>query len=69
MPVNFELGSTCEEFRIIKQKSPSHWWPEGYLFRLVGVAGFEPTTSCAQGKRSSQAELHPAETTLYGRGK
>ena len=27
---------------------------------FVGVIGFEPTTSCSQSKRSSQAELHPA---------
>jgi hypothetical protein len=27
--------------------------------RIVGVIGFEPTTSCSQSKRSSQAELHP----------
>ena len=26
---------------------------------IVGVIGFEPTTSCSQSKRSSQAELHP----------
>lgn len=26
---------------------------------MVGTAGFEPATSCFQGKRSSQAELHP----------
>ncbi|CAF0689408.1 hypothetical protein MPNT_10212 [Candidatus Methylacidithermus pantelleriae] len=25
---------------------------------LVGVAGFEPATSCSQSKRSYQAELH-----------
>ena len=24
-----------------------------------GVTGFEPATSCSQGRRSSQAELHP----------
>src|SRR6266545_719666 len=26
----------------------------------VGVAGFEPATSCSQSKHSNQAELHPA---------
>ena len=25
----------------------------------VGVAGFEPATSCSQSKHSNQAELHP----------
>jgi hypothetical protein len=26
---------------------------------LIGVIGFEPTASCSQSRRSSQAELHP----------
>lgn len=25
----------------------------------IGMTGFEPTTSCSQGKRSNQTELHP----------
>ena len=29
---------------------------------IVGVIGFEPTTSCSQSKRSSQAELHPEKS-------
>ncbi len=32
---------------------------------LVGVIGFEPTTSCSQSKRSSQAELHPGHKTQH----
>jgi hypothetical protein len=41
MLVNFELGSTCEECRKIKPKSPSTLWPEGFVFRQVGRTGFE----------------------------
>ncbi len=26
---------------------------------VIGVIGFEPTASCSQSRRSSQAELHP----------
>lgn len=33
---------------------------------MVGVIGFEPTTSCSQNRRSSRAELHPDGVT-YGR--
>lgn len=33
------------------------------LPKKIGVAGFEPTASCSQGKRSSQAELHPDDPT------
>ena len=31
---------------------------------MVGVIGFEPTTSCSQSKRSSQAELHPEDFSM-----
>jgi hypothetical protein len=34
--------------------------------RFVGVIGFEPTTSCSQSKRSSQAELHPEVYWCHG---
>jgi hypothetical protein len=27
--------------------------------KIIGVIGFEPTASCSQSRRSSQAELHP----------
>ena len=38
-----------------------------YLFLLtgayeIGVIGFEPTASCSQSRRSSQAELHPGNS-------
>ena len=36
----------------------------GLCFLVVGVAGFEPTTSCSRSKRSSQAELHPERGAL-----
>ncbi len=29
----------------------------------IGVIGFEPTASCSQSRRSSQAELHPGKLT------
>ncbi len=32
--------------------------------KLVGVAGFEPATSCSQGTRANQAALHPASYSL-----
>jgi hypothetical protein len=28
-------------------------------YEFVGVRGFEPPTSCAQGRRSNRAEPHP----------
>jgi hypothetical protein len=34
------------------------------LFYLVGVAGFEPTTSSSRTKRASQAALHPDKLSL-----
>jgi hypothetical protein len=30
---------------------------------LVGVAGFEPATSCSQSRRDNRATLHPEEIT------
>ena len=35
-------------------------WQQG---KTIGVIGFEPTASCSQSRRSSQAELHPEKTT------
>ena len=29
------------------------------ISRLVGVAGFEPATSCSQSRRDNRATLHP----------
>jgi hypothetical protein len=34
------------------------------LLKLVGMEGFEPPASRAQGERSSQAELHPNRVTF-----
>ena len=31
-------------------------WP---ISRFVGVAGFEPATSCSQSRRDNRATLHP----------
>ena len=36
----------------------------GIAVLLVGLAGFEPTTSCPPDKRANQAALQPAEPTL-----
>ena len=36
-------------------------------FYLVGVAGFEPATSCSQSRRDDRATLHP-EFYLYQLG-
>ena len=33
---------------------PEIWW-----VKLVGVAGFEPATSCSQSRRDDRATLHP----------
>ena len=30
--------------------------------KAIGVIGFEPTASCSQSRRSSQAELHPGNS-------
>jgi hypothetical protein len=37
--------------------------------KLVGVRGFEPPASCAQGRRSNRAEPHPELVTslMYGK--
>src|SRR6185437_16246164 len=35
------------------------------IFPRVGGTGFEPAASCAQGKRSSQAELTPVVFTPF----
>ena len=42
-----------------KRRLPPSTGDEGS--ELVGVIGFEPTTSCSQSRHSSQAELHPDE--------
>jgi hypothetical protein len=44
-----------------KQESPSTSSPKGFLSSQVGMAGFEPTTSCTPSKRASQAALHPVQ--------
>ncbi len=31
--------------------------------KAIGVIGFEPTASCSQSRRSSQAELHPGNSS------
>ena len=43
----------------VKRRLPPSAGDEGS--ELVGVIGFEPTTSCSQSRHSSQAELHPDE--------
>ena len=43
----------------VKRRLPPSTADEGS--ELVGVIGFEPTTSCSQSRHSSQAELHPDE--------
>ena len=43
----------------VKRRLPPSAADEGS--ELVGVIGFEPTTSCSQSRHSSQAELHPDE--------
>ena len=30
-----------------------------YSYEVVGAVGFEPTTSCSQGRRANQAALRP----------
>ena len=35
---------------------------------MVGVAGFEPATSCSQGTRANQAALHPDPPSYNSRG-
>ena len=48
----------------VKRRLPPSTADEGS--ELVGVIGFEPTTSCSQSRHSSQAELHPDEfPTLF----
>ena len=36
-------------------------WQQG---KNIGVIGFEPTASCSQSRRSSQAELHPGNSVF-----
>ena len=40
-----------------KTKKEEH--PDGYSSFFVGVAGFEPATSCSQSRRDDRATLHP----------
>jgi hypothetical protein len=35
---------------------------------LVGMAGFEPATSCSQSRRANQAALHPVSVTCGNSG-
>jgi hypothetical protein len=37
-----------------------------FNFHFVGVAGFEPATSCSQSRRDNRATLHPESTFLCG---
>ena len=39
-------------------------FPLGPLW-VVGARGFEPPTSCSQGRRANQAALRPAQTLHY----
>ena len=38
---------------------PSRLKRDGIYLWLVGIAGFEPTTSWSQTRHSNRAELHP----------
>ena len=44
---------------VCKQKSPAVKQDSICLIISVGVAGFEPATSCSQSRRDNRATLHP----------
>ena len=39
--------------------------PKIIIEKSVGVAGFEPATSCSQSRRDDRATLHPEEVCKY----
>ena len=52
---NFICFAGLSKLRIWQQKSPKL----SSQARFVGVAGFEPATSCSQSRRDDRATLHP----------
>jgi hypothetical protein len=47
-----------EEPKYFKQKKST------YVDSFVGVAGFEPATSCSQSRRDNRATLHPDDSSF-----
>ena|SRR5215475_383909 len=45
--------------------APRRTWVKIYMCSdLVGMAGFEPATSCSQSRRANQAAPHPADRSV-----
>ena len=42
----------------------SYWAEPEHKVHFVGVAGFEPATSCSQSRRDNRATLHPERLSL-----
>ena len=67
LTVKFVCGSEISESvrspsgvnRLGDQKKPLDEFAEGLLLKSVGATGFEPATSCSQGRRANQAALRP----------
>ena len=43
----------------VETKKGSGLFIQSLLKKMVGAVGFEPTTSCSQGRRANQAALRP----------
>lgn len=52
----------CRWHYTFKNKKSDHF--RNRIF-LVGVAGFEPATSCSQSRRDNRATLHPDNSVIY----
>jgi hypothetical protein len=59
----FSFAFKSKLLTLLKTKNPSKLHLKGFLF--VGVAGFEPATSCSQSRRDNRATLHPEGDFLF----
>ncbi len=48
-----------------KEKAEQHLTVWLLNYNLVGAAGFEPATSCSQGRRANQAALRPEDISVH----
>ena len=64
-----QAGKRSEMLRVLKNllsgTKKALFSSVGNRAKSLGVIGFEPTASCSQSRRSSQAELHPGNLNYF----
>ena len=53
------VARPCYCLATAQQKKLSEKFSLSFLFLMVGIVGFEPTTPCSQSRCANQAALHP----------